>query len=277
MVWRKVTKAPISLVYHVVAGDARGHVGDLGVHRRVGEDQGAAREQYLVEGLRCPASPRRHALDAEIAGAAGGAGGVPGLRELYLQDQVQLTGQHLARLEEADQGWGHQHVAVLAGGDGHGVPSEVLPEALQAALVVPFLRLQHRVEEAAPPIFGDVIRALAVGIELDPLDEAAGLDGAGEQVARGVVVPDPEGNLDALGVDEVHPTRQRDSGHAAGGGRKGGKRRWKILDVAPRLYIIDVGRRELVVQALHQFIVHRLGDVLHRLYSGQASSRSLLS
>ena len=57
----------------------------------------------------------------------------------------------------------------------------------QAPLVV---RLQHKIEEAAPPIFGDVIRALAVGIELDPLAEAAGLDG--EQVARGVVVLDPE-------------------------------------------------------------------------------------
>ena len=111
--------------------------------------------------------------------------------------------------------------------------------------------------------------------KLDPLDEAAGLDGAGEQVARGVVVPDPEGNLDALGVDEVHPTRQRDSGHAAGGGRKGGKRRWKILDVAPRLYIIDVGRRELVVQALHQFIVHRLGDVLHRAWLSPIAVRQV--
>ena len=39
---------------HVVAGDARGDVGDLGVHGWVGEDQGAARE-------RCPASPGRPA------------------------------------------------------------------------------------------------------------------------------------------------------------------------------------------------------------------------
>ena len=117
--------------------------------------------------------------------------------------------------------------------------------------------------------------AFAKQSKLDPLDEAAGLDGAGEQVAHGVVVPDPEGNLDALAVDEVHPTRQRDSGHAAGGGRKGGKRRWKILDVAPRLYIIDVGRRELVVQALHQFIVHRLGDVLHRAWLSPIAVRQV--
>ena len=51
---------------HVMAGDARGHVGDLGVHGRVGEDQGTARQQHLVEGLHyiahCPGSlgrPRR--------------------------------------------------------------------------------------------------------------------------------------------------------------------------------------------------------------------------
>ena len=35
----------------------------------------------------------------------------------------------------------HQHVPVLAGGDGHGVVPKVLTEALQAPLVVPFLQL----------------------------------------------------------------------------------------------------------------------------------------
>ena len=144
------------------------------------------------------------------------------------------------------------------------VAAGVLPEALEAPLVVPFLRLQQGVQEAAPPVLADVIRALAVGVQLHPLDEAAGLQGAGEQVAGGVVVPDPEGDLDALRVDEIHAAGQRDARHPGGGGREGAQRRWKILYVTPRLHIIDVGRRELVVQALHKLIVHRLRDVLHR-------------
>ena len=95
--------------HHVVAGDARGHVGDLRVHRWVGEDQGTAREEDLVEGLHQGAvlgGQHPDALDAEIAGAAGRAERVPGLRELQLQDQVQLRGQHLPTLEEPKSAWG---------------------------------------------------------------------------------------------------------------------------------------------------------------------------
>ena len=190
---------------------------------------------------------------------AGRAERVPGLRELYLQDQVQLRGQHLPALEEPDEGRAHEDVPVLAGGDGLRVAARVLPEALEAPLmIVPFLWLQEGVQ-----VLADVIRPLAIRVELHPLDEAAGLQGAGEQVAGGVVVPHPEGDLDALRVDEVHAAGQRDAGHPAGRGREGGKRRWIVLDVTPRLYIIDVTRRELVVQALHQLIVHSLGHVLH--------------
>ena len=59
-----------------MAGDARTDVGDLGVHGWVGEDQEAAREQHLVEGLHQGAVQRHlggqhpDALDAEIGGAA---------------------------------------------------------------------------------------------------------------------------------------------------------------------------------------------------------------
>ena len=261
---------------HVVAGDASGHVGDLGVHRRVGEDKAAAREQHLVEGLHQGAVQRHlggqhpDALDAEVGGAAGRAQRVPGLR-----DQVQLRGQHLPTLEEPDQGRAHEDVPVLAGGDLDGVAPEVLPEALEAPLVIPFLRLQQRVQEAAPPVLGDVIGALAVGVELDPLDEAAGLDGAREEALGGVVVPDPEGDLDALRVDEIHAAGQRDARHPGGGGREGTQRGWEILYVTPRLHIIDVGRRELVVQALHKLIVHRLRDVLHRAWLSPIAVRQV--
>ena len=58
---------------------------------------------------------------------------------------------------------------------------EVVPEALQAPLIIPFLQLQQRVEEAASPVLADVIGGLAVGVELDPLLQAAGLQGAGNR------------------------------------------------------------------------------------------------
>ena len=51
---------------HVVAGDIRGHVGDLGVHCRVREDQGAAQSSTLLKdstralsSVTCEARPGR--------------------------------------------------------------------------------------------------------------------------------------------------------------------------------------------------------------------------
>ena len=255
---------------HVVAGDARGHVGDLGVHRGVAEDQAAARQEHLVEALLQGAVQRdlrgqdAHVLDAEVGGAARRAQRVGGLGELQLEHQVELRGQHLAALEEPYEGRRHQHFAVLPGRDLHGMASWVLPEALEAPLVVPLLWLQQGVQVAAPAILRDIVGSLPVGVELDPLDEAAGLDGAREQaVCVGVVVPDPEGDLHAFRINEIHAAGEGNPRHATGGGRERGEARRVILYVAPGLHVIHVRSGELVVQALRELIVHRLRDVLH--------------
>ena len=131
------------------------------------------------------------------------------------------------------------------------------------SVLIPFCRFQQRVEEAAPAVLGDVIAALPVGEELDPLDEAGGLLGAGVQVQRGVVVAHAEGDLERFWVDEVHAAGERDSGHSGGGRREGAERARVVLNVAPGLNVVDVGAPELVVQRFDELILDRLGHVLH--------------
>ena len=60
------------------------------------------------------------------------------------------------------------------------------------------------------PVVVDVVAALAVGEDLDALDEAGGVGrGRGQRVGA-VRVPDAEGDLDGLGVDEGRAAGQRD-------------------------------------------------------------------
>ena len=66
---------------------------------------------------------------------------------------------------------------------------------------------------------GDVVRPLPVAEELDALDEAVSVKGAGKDLAAASIgVPHPEGDFHALGVQKIHAAGQRDSGHSAGGG-----------------------------------------------------------
>ena len=244
---------------------------DLGVHRGIAENQAAAAEEHLVEGLHQRgvqghlAGQHPDVLDAVAVGAgAAGPERVRGLRELDLQHQIQLRREHLARLEEPDEGRGHQNVLVVPVQDRRRVPDVGREEALEGAAVVPLLGLQQAVEPAAAAVLGDVVRALAVAEQLDALDEAAALEGAREDLAPGPVgVSNSESYFDALGVDEVHSAGEGDSRHTAGGRGEGGERRWIILDVAPGLDVIDVRGRELVVQGAHELILDGLGDVLH--------------
>ena len=64
----------------------------------------------------------------------------------------------------------------------------------------------------------DVVAALAVGEDLDALDEAGGVGrGRGQRVGA-VRVPDAEGDLDGLGVDEGRAAGQRDAADPRGCG-----------------------------------------------------------
>ena len=108
----------------------------------------------------------------------------------------------------------------------------------------------------------DVVAALAVGEDLDALGEAGGVGrGRGQRVGA-VRVPDAEGDLDGLGVDE---------GRAAG--------QWGRRSSAS-CHVAGVGF-QLVVQALHQLILGSGGDYLHaclytRILTRTASSRAYI-
>ena len=98
----------------------------------------------------------------------------------------------------------------------------------------------------------DVVAALAVGEDLDALDEAGGVGCGWGQRVGAVRVPDAEGDLDGLGVDE---------GRAAGG--EGAQPAGEVLHVMPRRHVAGVACFQLVVQALHQLILGSGGDYLH--------------
>ena len=101
----------------------------------------------------------------------------------------------------------------------------------------------------------DVVAALAVGEDLDALDEAGGVGrGRGQRVGA-VRVPDAEGDLDGLGVDEGRAAGQRDAADPRGCGGEGAQRAGEVLHVMPRRHVAGVACFQLVVQALHQLIL----------------------
>ena len=109
----------------------------------------------------------------------------------------------------------------------------------------------------------DVVAALAVGEDLDALDEAGGVGrGRGQRVGA-VRVPDAEGDLDGLGVDEGRAAGQRDAADPRGCGGEGAQRAGEVLHVMPRRHVAGVACFQLVVQALHQLILGSGGDYLH--------------
>ena len=61
------------------------------------------------------------------------------------------------------------------------------------------------------------------------------------------------------------PVVSGDPGHAAGGGREGAQGAWKILYVFSRGHIGHVGRAHLVVEALHELVIHGVRRDLHRV------------
>ena len=69
--------------------------------------------------------------------------------------------------------------------------------ALLRLYSLPFSRSCH-----GAAVVVDVVAALAVGEDLDALDEAGGVGRGWGQRVGAVRVPDAEGDLDGLGVDE---------------------------------------------------------------------------
>ena len=86
---------------------------------------------------------------------------------------------------------------------------------------------------------------------------------AGLGVAGASRVPDAEGDLDRLGLDEGRAAGQRDAADPRGCGGEGAQRAGEVLHVVPRRHVAGVARLQLVVQALHQLILGSGGDNLH--------------
>ena len=149
------------------------------------------------------------------------------------------------------------------GRDGFGVAPAVRQKALNMSLEPPLLRLQKAVEVRAAVVVRDVLDPGAVREDLDAVDEAAGVRRAELQRGSGGVVAHREAQLDGFRVDEVHAASERDAAHAARGRREDAQRARIVLDVFPRLHVIDVARLELVVEALNQLVVDGSSHLLH--------------
>ena len=91
-------------------------------------------------------------------------------------------------------------------------------EALHGLVAVVLPALQQVVHGHGAAVVVDVVAALAVGEDLDALDEAGGVGRGWGQRVGAVRVPDAEGDLDRLGVDEGRAAGQRDAADPRGCG-----------------------------------------------------------
>ena len=192
----------------VVVRGTRRDRGLLRVEAREAEKHGPRREQNSVK--RLPQTTIKadlvgqkvHVFDLIIeAGAHPGAHGHLGLGKLDFEHQVELRRQHLLAVEHADQVGSHEHVALLPGLHGQGPAAGVHGEPLPLAPLPPLVVFQQAVHEGRTAVVADVLDALAV----------RGVGGAAEHVAGAVQVPEGEGQLHRLAVEEVHSGGQGDA------------------------------------------------------------------
>ena len=183
-----------------------------------------------------------------------------GVRKLDRYDQVQLRRQHLPAAQNAHHGGAQQHVRVAALVHRAGRLRVVhLVEALHGLVLVVLAALQQVMHGHGAAVVVNVVAALAVGEDLDPLDETGGVRSGRRQRVGGVRVSDSEG----VGVDERGAAGQRNAANPRGGGREGAQRAGKILHVVPCGHVVGVAGFQLVVQALHQLILCSGCDYLH--------------
>ena len=137
-----------------------------------------------------------------------------------------------------------------------------LVETLHGLVAVVLAAFQQIVQRHDATVVVDVVAALA-GEDLDALDETGGVGRGRRQRVGAVRVPDVEGDLDRLGVDEGRAAGQRDAADPQGGGGEGAQRAGEVLHVVPCCHVAGVAGLQLVRQALHQLILGSGGDYLH--------------
>ena len=120
-------------------------------------------------------------------------------------------------------------------------------KALVGLVDPPLLGLQKRVQVHRPRIVVDVISALAVGKQLDALDQARRVPHDGVEVVGRIIVHEAEGNLDRVGVQPVAASRQRNARHPGGRGGESAETARVELDIFPRYDVRRVARAHLVV------------------------------
>ena len=81
--------------------------------------------------------------------------------------------------------------------------------SLHGLVLVVLAALQQVMHGHGATVVVNVVAALAVGEDLDPLDETGGVRSGRRQQVGGVRVSDSEGDLDRLGVDERGAAGQR--------------------------------------------------------------------
>ena len=131
---------------------------------------------------------------------------------------------------------------------GRAQPPASTGRALPLAPLPPLVVFQQAVHEGRTAVVADVLDALAVGKELDALDEARRVGGAAEHVAGAVQVPEGEGQLHRLAVEEIHSGGQRNAADPRGRRGESRQRAWEILNRFSALDIVGVARGQLVVE-----------------------------
>ena len=190
--------------------------------------------------------------------------GCAGVGKLDLYHQVQLRRQHLPAAQDAHHGGAQQHVRVAALVHRAGRPRVVhLVEALHGLVLVVLAALQQVMHGHGAAVVVNVVAALTVGEDLDPLNETGWVRSGRRQRVGGVRVSDSEGDLDRLGVDERGAACQRNAADPRGGGGEGAQRAGEILHVVACGHVVGVAGFQLVVQALHQLILCSGCDYLH--------------
>ena len=256
---------------HVEFRGSCGHARHLSVNGRVGEHEAAAAQKHSVEALDESAvqgdlrGKDANVLDAEVNGAVlTPTDGFSRICKLNLENEVQLGRQHLAAAQEPDEGGRHEHLLEVRLGQRLGEASNVVDFKAFVGLVDPPLaRLQQRVQVHASAVIVDVVRALAVGEELDSLDQAGGMPHDGVEVVGGVAVDEAESHLDALGVDEIGARGQGHANHARRRGRDGAEGAREVLHILAGDHVGRVGGAHLVVEALHELVIDGVRHNLH--------------
>ena len=103
---------------------------------------------------------------------------------------------------------------------------------------------QRRWGAAARPRRPETLHGL-VAVVLSALQQVDGGCGRGQQVGA-VRVPDAEGDLAGLGVDEGRAAGQRDAADPGGCGGEGAQRAGEVLHVMPRRHVAGVACFQLV-------------------------------